>query len=147
MNKPDIAVNDIFKKGFNCAQSVFTAFSDDFGIDKETALRISGGFGGGMGRLQLTCGAVTGAFMVLGLKYGQVKPEDSAAKEKVYSEIQKFAKEFTAINKTTSCFELLNCDLKTEEGKLFFKDNDLHNKICAKCVKDAVLILEKMLKS
>ncbi len=60
---------DCFKNGFNCSQSVLTAFAGDFDLDEVTALKVAGGFGAGMGRLMETCGAVSGAYMVLGLKY------------------------------------------------------------------------------
>ena len=57
----------LFKKGYNCSQSVFAAFCDETGLDTETALKIASSFGGGMGRLREVCGAVTGMFMVVGM--------------------------------------------------------------------------------
>ncbi len=68
MTKREIAIN-YFNNGYNCAQSVVAAFCEDFGVDKKTALMMSEGFGGGMGRMRLTCGAVTGMFFIVGLKY------------------------------------------------------------------------------
>jgi C_GCAxxG_C_C family probable redox protein len=67
---------DAFRKGFNCSQAVLSSFSPDLGLEKETALKIACGFGAGMAKLQETCGAVTGAVMVLGLKYGKYKEDD-----------------------------------------------------------------------
>ena len=64
----------LFKKGYNCSQSVFAAFCDETGLDMETALKIASSFGGGMGRLREVCGAVTGMFMVVGMKYGYTDP-------------------------------------------------------------------------
>jgi len=64
--KAFLAINS-FRSGYNCAQSVLYAFKDDFDFDENLALDISVGFGGGMERLQEKCGAVTGAFMVMGL--------------------------------------------------------------------------------
>jgi len=81
MNKPECSVQRFFS-GFNCAQAVFSTYSSEFGLEPELALRISSSFGGGMGYIGETCGAVTGAFMLIGLKYGKVKAEDNAAKEK-----------------------------------------------------------------
>ena len=63
-------VNDAvacFNNGFNCAQAIFTAYCDELGLDEETALKIACGFGAGMGRLQETCGAVSGAYLAIGL--------------------------------------------------------------------------------
>ncbi len=61
---------DLFKSGYNCSQSIFAAYAERYGIDFETALKISSSFGGGMGRLREVCGAVSGMFMVLGLAKG-----------------------------------------------------------------------------
>ena len=75
----------IFKSGFSCSQAVCCAFAGDFGIDRDTALKFSCSFGGGMGHTGNTCGAVTGALMVIGMKYGRTSPEDLAAKDKTYA--------------------------------------------------------------
>ena len=65
-----------FDEGYACSQSVLLAFADHFKLDKTMAKRISSTFGGGMGRLRETCGAVTGGFMVLGLAFGNEEPKD-----------------------------------------------------------------------
>ena len=83
MSKIDTAVSG-FKEGFNCAQSVLSAFSEELGLTRETALKIACPFGGGMARQAETCGAVTGAFMVIGLKYGQASKADKASKNRTY---------------------------------------------------------------
>ena len=73
-----------FLDGYNCAQAVLLAFADDFGLEKNTAVMLSSSFGGGMGRLREVCGAVSGMFMVLGLKYGYDSPENNEAKKELY---------------------------------------------------------------
>lgn len=65
-----------FDEGFSCSQSVFSAFAPELGLDREMALRVATAFGGGMGHRGDTCGAVTGAFLAIGLKHGRVKAED-----------------------------------------------------------------------
>ena len=60
----------LFLDGYNCAQSVFTAFCDLHGMDEKGALRLGSSFGGGMGRLREVCGALSGIFMTAGLLYG-----------------------------------------------------------------------------
>jgi C_GCAxxG_C_C family probable redox protein len=144
MNKENIAT-DYFKNGFNCAQSVLIAFKDEFNISEKDLLKISCGFGGGMGGLQKTCGAVSGANMVIGLKYGKCNKEDNEAKDKTYGLVRDFDTEFKKIYKTSQCKDLLGCDLSTEEGKNYFNDNNLKEKVCMKCVEDSVKILNKML--
>lgn len=100
------AVNN-FKSGYNCAQSVFLAFAEDFGFDKETALKLSSSFGGGMGRLREVCGAVSSMFAIAGLKYGYASPNDDEAKAKHYELIQALAEKFKSKYGTIICRELL----------------------------------------
>lgn len=100
---------ELFYQGYNCSQSVIGAWADEIGLDLETALRISCGFGGGMGRLREVCGACTGAFMVLGMKYSLENGYDGKAKPKNYAVIQNFAKRFKEENGFDSivCRDLL----------------------------------------
>jgi len=134
-----------FRSGLNCAQAVFTAYTDELEFDNNLALSVSCGFGGGMGRLQETCGAVTGSFMVLGIFNCKKLSENKERKEATYSMIQEFSKEFKQINGTTDCHELLKCDLKTEEGNIFAKENNLFETVCEKCISDSVKILNKLI--
>ena len=100
------AVNN-FKSGYNCAQSVFLAFAEDFGFDKETALKLSSSFGGGMGRLREVCGAISSMFAIAGLKKGYTSPNDDDAKAKHYELIQSLAEKFKSKYGTIICRELL----------------------------------------
>ena len=102
-----------FKSGYNCAQSVFLAFAEDFGFDKETALKLSSSFGGGMGRLREVCGAVSSMFAIAGLKDGYTTPNDDEIKAKHYELIQNLAEEFKSKFGTIICRELL----ELPEGK------------------------------
>lgn len=96
-----------FRKGYNCAQSVFITFAEEFGIDKETALKLSSSFGGGMGRLREVCGAVSSMFAIAGLKEGYISPNDDDAKAKHYELIQNLAHKFKEKYGTIICRELL----------------------------------------
>ena len=96
-----------FKSGYNCAQAVFLAFAKDFGLDKETALKLSSSFGGGMGRLREVCGAVSSMFAIAGLKHGYTSPNDDEAKAKHYELIQALAEKFKSKYGTIICRELL----------------------------------------
>ena len=100
------AVNN-FKSGYNCAQSVFLAFAEDFGFDKETALKLSSSFGGGMGRLREVCGAISSMFAIAGLKKGYTSPNDDETKAKHYELIQSLAEKFKSKYGTIICRELL----------------------------------------
>ena len=144
MNKVNQAVS-CFKSGFSCSQAILSTFGKELGLDKNTALKVSGAFGGGMAGMAETCGAVTGAFMVIGLKYGKTKPEDEEAKRKAYSLVKEFVKKFTAKKSSIICRELLGCDISTTEGIQMFKDKNLINIICPKLVENAAEILEEIL--
>ena len=98
---------ELFVSGCNCSQAVFGAFAEDCGIDFETALKLSSSFGGGMGRLRETCGAVTGMFMVAGLLKGYSDTDDKEAKDNHYKLIQELANEFRNVYQTYNCNELL----------------------------------------
>jgi len=136
---------ETFRSGLNCAQSVLTAFSRDLDLDNDLALSVAAGFGAGMGRLQETCGAVTGAFMVFGIYNGKKYNDTLSRKERTYSMIQDFNRKFTEIHGTTSCRKILGCDLKTDEGRKYARDNKLFELICEKCVSDSVKITEQLI--
>jgi C_GCAxxG_C_C family probable redox protein len=96
-----------FEEGYNCAQSVFMAYSDIYGIDTETAASLSTSFGGGMGRLREVCGAVSAMFMVLGLHYPATDVKDKVAKTTNYDAVQRTAGEFKAEMGSYICADLL----------------------------------------
>jgi len=134
-----------FKEGFSCSQAVLSAFADLFGLDRQKALKLSQPFGGGIARLGLTCGAVTGAFLVIGLKYGRTRPEDEEAKEKTYALVRDFIREFKAHHSSIVCRELIGVDLDTAEGHQEAVKRGLFDNLCSKYVQDAVEILERLL--
>jgi C_GCAxxG_C_C family probable redox protein len=144
-NIQEQAINT-FRSGLNCAQAVLTAYSEKLSFDKDFAISVSCGFGGGMGRLQETCGAVTGAFMVLGIYNSKQYVENKERKDKTYFMVRDFNRKFTDIYHTTSCKGLLGCDLNTDEGQQYAKDHNVHGTICEKCITDAVGIVEEMIK-
>ena len=134
-----------FRAGLNCAQAVVTSYSDKMNYDNGLALSISCGFGGGMGKLQETCGAVTGSFMVLGI-YNCIKFSDNKErKEATYPMVQKFSEQFKHINGSTDCISLLKCDLKTEEGNRYAKENNLFGTVCEKCISDSIRIISELI--
>jgi len=134
-----------FLQGNNCSQSVILSFTDLLGIEEEVALRIASGFGGGMGRMQQTCGAVTGAFMVIGFLRGKYKEGDEEAKEKTNQIIQEFSKKFTKRFGSINCLELIEYDLNTEEGREQANRQGVFKKKCTNYVKESVELLEEIL--
>ena len=136
------AASDRFKSGFNCAQAVFSAYASSAGVTEEDALRIAAGFGGGMGRQQEVCGAVTGALMVIGCKSGSTRA-DSVAKERTYSQVNDFSREFRQLHGSLLCRDILGCDISTAEGRRQVEEGQLSTKVCLGCVQDACRILEE----
>jgi len=133
-----------FKKGFNCSQAVFSVFAPSLGVDEGLALKIACPFGAGMGRMQKTCGAVTGAFMAIGLKYGKNVQGDDAAKEHSYALVLEFTEKFKALHGSIECLELLGADMNTEEGKRRIQEQDMFRTKCLQFVKDAATIAEEL---
>ena len=135
-----------FDEGFSCSQAVFSVFAPQWGLDRMTALKVASPFGGGMGRLGETCGAVTGALMAIGLKYGQTIGEDRAAKEKSYELARQFAERFKARNQgCLTCRELLGADISTPEGLQKVRETHAFTIMCPKFVRDAAEIVEELL--
>jgi C_GCAxxG_C_C family probable redox protein len=134
-----------FQENFSCSQAVFSTFASEMGLDRETALRVAGAFGGGMARMGETCGAVTGAFMLIGLKYGPIRADDKTAKDTTYRIVREFVEKFKERNQSIVCRELLGVHPGTPEGMQAFKEKDLKNTICAKLVRDAAEIIEEIL--
>lgn len=133
-SKVDEAV-ECFNNGLNCSQAILSTYCEQFGFNKETAIKLSCGFGAGMGKLGKTCGAVTGAYLLIGLKYGEEK-------EKTYQLVQAFEKRFVKRNKTTDCKELLGVDLLHDDKE---KAKQRVSEICSAVVKDAAEMIEDIL--
>ncbi len=97
----------LFREGFNCAQAVFAACADLYDIDEPMALRLAASFGGGIGRMRLTCGAACGMFMLAGLETGSVTPHDNEGKMANYQYVRDLADAFAEENGSITCAELL----------------------------------------
>lgn len=98
---------ELFKQGYNCAQSVTAAFADLYGLTREQALRVSASFGGGVGRMRGMCGAASGMFILAGLDCGSVSDHDPKGKEFNYRVVQQLAATFKERNGSLICGELL----------------------------------------
>jgi len=143
MSKASEATNK-FRAGYGCSQAVFTAFSENIGIDELTALKVSALFAGGM-RIGETCGAVTGALMALGLKFSPDSCQVFDDRKVTYKFVEEFYSKFLERNKYLKCKDLMGVDISTPEGKAESELRNLHNTVCPAFVNDAVEILEEML--
>jgi C_GCAxxG_C_C family probable redox protein len=140
------AAHRLFSKGFNCAQSVLASKSDLTGLSVTDSLKIATGFGAGMAKMQQTCGAVTGAYMVIGALHGRVNPDDETLREKTYGLIGAFNRRFFESHGSLNCRELLGVDLHSEEGMKEAKREGYFESRCAKFVEEAEKILDEILK-
>lgn len=139
---------ELFKQGYNCSQSIFGAFCEECGIDFETAVKLSSSFGGGMGRLREVCGAVSGMFMVAGMKYGYSNPKDSVSKAEHYKLIQELAEQFREKNGSIVCRELLGLSIKKDNYVPEERTSEYYKKRpCVEVIGDAAEIMYKYIKS
>jgi C_GCAxxG_C_C family probable redox protein len=144
MTKSDKALTS-FKNGITCSSAVFSAFSHELGLDEKMAKKIACGFGAGISRTGNICGAVSGAIMVIGLKYGKVEQGDDAATEKTRALTRQFIEEFTKKNGSANCTELLGHDLSNQQEYEAAAKANLFKTKCPECVRDAAYILERIL--
>jgi C_GCAxxG_C_C family probable redox protein len=142
MDRPQQATA-LFKSGMNCCQAVLMAFAQEYGLSREDAMRIGSGFGGGMGRMGETCGALTGAFMAIGLAHP--RPNRDSAEPSAHL-VQNLAWQFCKRHGSTSCRQLLGEDISTPEGYERAKNAKLFQTLCPSLVHDAAEMLEGMLK-
>lgn len=138
---------ELFKSGFNCSQSVFAAFADVYGIDRTTALKVSAGLGGGVGRSREVCGAVCAAAMLTGLSCGATEGGDSEGKQRCYETVREIMDEFRKTNPSVVCRELLGLEggnipaaKPDERTPAYYKKRP-----CVQIVEDAARAVEKVL--
>ena len=133
-----------FNNGFNCAQSILSTYSSLFGMDTETAKKIACGFGAGMARMQETCGAVSGSFMLLGLKHGNVIKEDEESKERTYQLVREFSDRFKEKHGSIKCKDIIDCDINTSAGRELYDERNISEK-CEELIRDAASFVEDLL--
>lgn len=134
-----------FNNGMNCSQSIVTTYADHLKFDSDMALSVSAGFGGGIGNMQKTCGAVTGAFMVLGIYNSKLHANNSDAVNATNEMVKRFTHYFDALHGSLDCKSILNCNLSTVEGERQFQDQDLKKNICSKCISDSIKLIELLI--
>ena len=142
MGKGEVA-EQLFLKGYNCAQAVAGAFAEDIGMDFDTAVKTVSSFGGGMGRLREVCGAVSGMFFVAGALYGYSDPKDYAAKKEHYERIRYLAEKFKEQTGSIVCRELLGAEGNDAGGAPLKRTEEYYQKRpCPKMVFLAADIME-----
>ena len=143
MSRKENAIK-LYEQKFNCAQSVLLSFSDLLNLDKETLLKISSGFGGGMKKGEV-CGAVTGALMVLGLLNSPENSNDPEVKAKIGQMVTDFQDEFEKNNSSTICKYLLGGNISFAKDRAEIEAKNLFKQVCPRLIESSVEILEKQL--
>ncbi len=148
MNKSENA-RKLFESGANCAQSVFVAFAEDFGIRREDAFRLACGLGGGVGRTREVCGAVSAMALIAGMKYGSRSPDDKKAKDETYAIVQMMVKKFRSKTGSVVCRDLLGIPGGAREDSVSEKRTREYyaRRPCSEIVAIAAEIAEEMLGS
>lgn len=134
-----------FLEDLNCSQSVFSAFAPSLGLDRKTALKLSTGFGGGIAGKGEICGAVSGAYLTLGLRFGRSEKEDLESKQKTLDVIAEFDALFLERNGSLYCSKLLGGDMSKSEEKQKLIENKSFENICPQFIKDAAEILNQII--
>ena len=133
---------ELYSKGFSCSQALLAAFCEHYGMTREMGAKIASGLGGGVKSAEV-CGAVTGAVLVVGLKYGQSDPADKAARRLCGEKTGEFLQAFTKQNTHIVCRDILGCDITTPEGKAQAIAGQYFTTRCADMVASAAAILEE----
>ncbi len=134
----------LFRSGCACSQAVLGTYGPRFGLKEDEAMRVSAGFAGGM-RMAETCGAVTGAFMVLGLAHCDEKCRTAEERKRAYEKVVSFAEEFKARHASLACRDLLGCDISTPEGVRTATEKGLFRSKCPEFVRSAAEMVEARL--
>lgn len=145
MNPVESSVN-LFRNGFVCSQAVLASYAEDLGLNQELALKLAAPFGGGIARQGEICGAVNGAIMALGLKYGLSQADDRDGRDNCYRVIRAFIKNFEARHGSILCRKLLGLDIGNPEEYALIREKNLFATLCPEFVKSASGILGELLK-
>ncbi|MFW5803531.1 MAG: C-GCAxxG-C-C family protein [Verrucomicrobiota bacterium] len=139
------AVKD-FTSGLACSQAVLAAFADRYGLSRDHALRLAAAFEGGTAMQADACGALTAAYIILGLEYGGIDPKDENAKQKTAEKVREAAKRFAERNQGhTDCRDLIDCDISQPDGLDTALKKRLFRRRCPRFVRDAVQIAEELI--
>ena len=137
-------VRDLFMQGYHCSQVVFMECADELGIDRDEAARIASSLGGGMFRGD-TCGAVGGAMLAIGARYGACEPNDEESDRRMRAKVKEFQDQFTERFGTTFCRELLGYDFSKPEEIMKASQAGVMMAQCPDYVSGALEILEDIL--
>ncbi len=136
---------ELFAGGYTCSVAVALAFGRGLGLDEATLYRAASGFAGGMGGLGQTCGALSGAVLVLGLRYAPQDPTDREIRQDAWALVRRFMRDFEAEAGSMRCAELIRCDLSSREAVASAREAGAFGRACPPLVALAGRLLERYL--
>ena len=134
---------DKFKNGYNCSQAVFCSFCDEFDCDEKTALSIATGFGGGFGRQGMMCGCLSGAAMVIGMKYGNESKGNPEVRNRTYDKIKEFSRKFEQKFGEMNCADLIKLRLDNPDDRQIAADKNIFAIKCSAIVRETAAMLQE----
>ncbi|OGO08207.1 MAG: hypothetical protein A3K46_02795 [Chloroflexi bacterium RBG_13_60_9] len=144
MDRPESAV-EYMRSGFNCAHSVVKAFASELNVPEDAAVKMATPFGGGFGRRGFVCGALSGAGLVIGARFGNCIPADTAARDKAYAAVGELLEKFSHEHGAVFCRELIGIDLRNPEEMKRAREEGIFTNRCSLFVRSAGRILEEIL--
>jgi C_GCAxxG_C_C family probable redox protein len=138
---------DAMRSGFNCAQSIIKAYAAELSVEEDAVVRMAASFGGGLGRNGYVCGAVSGAAMVIGARFGNADAADTAARDRTYSAISDLLEKFQREHHTVLCRELISFEINTPEGYTRAREADVFQNRCPLFLRSVGKILDEILVS
>ena len=144
MNKSEKAAGHM-KIGYNCAQAVVKTYAGDVGMNEEQGVKMASVLGGGIGRSGHVCGAVSGAALIIGMKFGSTDNTNIHSRDKAYQKAKELLDKFSAQNKSVLCKDLLGYDISTNEGLKQAREAGVMVQKCPGFVSSAAKILESII--
>jgi C_GCAxxG_C_C family probable redox protein len=135
---------DKYNDGYACSQAILSEYSALFDLNPDIALKLASGFAGGM-RMGRTCGAVTGAYMVLGLRFGDCNCSKIEGRQYVYRAVCEFTRKFKEIYGSTDCMDLLDYDISTKQGSQAVKEQNPSRTHCSQFIETSGRLLEQFI--
>lgn len=144
MNAIDTAVQ-MFEEGYSCSQALLAAFAPRYGLDRQTALKLASPFGGGIGRLGLNCGAISGALMVIGLYGGRTDPDDEETRDRNEALVREFMDRYRKENGAIMCNDLTGVDINDPEARVAGKEAGVFDRVCPNLVRHAATVVQELI--
>jgi C_GCAxxG_C_C family probable redox protein len=135
----------LFRQGWACSQAILAAYVGETGLNLEQAFRLGEGFAGGLSGLGRTCGAVTGAMMVIGLKHGRTRVDDQAKRDATGKRVRQLINRFERRCGSSECRQLLGCEIDTPQKRQAARDSGIFLRVCPSLVRSAAETLEEVL--